>query len=193
MDLVQSLRQGDITYFEIKGLVKSLNNSLETANNCELLRFLLGFRPLLDTLLRDFQKKRKIIVDADKQDLLRKKELSQGESMRTKTFSLDIRAPKEKSVLESLEVSIPLWEDEIRRLQAKVDTRKKRQAEISGSSLVSITAQQQAKAEAALQHLEKVAAIETFTATLLATGALVDLRLQHVIAAYEAQKKNIQF
>jgi len=43
-----------------------------------------------------------------------------------------------------------LWEYEIKRLQAKVDARNKRQIEISISSLVSMSAQQQAKEEAAL-------------------------------------------
>ena len=50
VDLVQSLRQDDGSYFEIKGLVESLTNSPETTSNKELLHFLLGFGPLLDTL-----------------------------------------------------------------------------------------------------------------------------------------------
>jgi len=91
------------------------------------------------------------MANANKQDLLRQKELSQGESLRTEAFSLDVQAKREKSKLEELEANIPLWEDEIKRLQTKVDARKKRQTEISISSLVSISTQQQAKAEAALQ------------------------------------------
>jgi hypothetical protein len=74
---------------------------------------LLGFGPLLDTLARNFQRKREIITDANKQDLLRQKELSQGESMRAEAFSLDIQAQKEKFEPEDLEISIPLWEDGI--------------------------------------------------------------------------------
>jgi len=193
MDLVQSLRQDDGSYFQVKGLIESLNNSPETASNKELLRFLLGFCPLLDTLARDFQRKREITTDANKQDLLRQKELTQGEYMRAEAFSLDVQAQKEKSELEDLDVSIPLWEDDIQRLQAKVDAGKKRQAEISGSSLIAISAQQQSKAEAALQHFEKAAAIEASTATLIAAESLVDSRLQELIAAYEAMKQNIKF
>ena len=83
VDLVQSLRQDDGSYFEIKGLVKYLTNFPDIANNKELLLFLLGFDPLLDTLSRDFQKKREIMATALKEDLLRQKELSQGESLRT--------------------------------------------------------------------------------------------------------------
>jgi len=54
VDLIQSLCQDDGSYFEIKGLVESLTNSLEIASNKELLCLLLGFGPLLDTLARDF-------------------------------------------------------------------------------------------------------------------------------------------
>ena len=78
-------------------------------------------------------------------------------------------------------------------MQAKVDAGKKRQAEISGSSLISISDQQQVKAEVALQHFEKVATIKSSTTTQLVTEALVDSRLQEAIAAYEAMKQNIQF
>jgi len=106
--------------------------------------------------------------------------------MRTEAFSLDIQAQKKKYELEGLEINIPLWEDDIKRLKAKVDAGKKRQAKINGSSLISISAQQQAKTEAALQHFEKAAAIETSTATLLAAEARVDSRLQEAITAYEA-------
>ena len=173
-------------------MIESFNNFPETASNRELLRFLLGFGHLLDTLARDFQKKREIATYANKQDLLRQKELSQGESMRTEAFSLDIQAQKKKYELEDLEISIPLWEDGIKKLQAKVDAGKKRQAEISGSSLISISAQQQEKAKVALQHFEKAAAIKAYTATLLAVEALVDSRLQEAMAAYEAMKQNIK-
>jgi len=83
-------------------LIESLNNSPETSSNKELLCFLLGFGPLLDTLARGFQKKREITTDANKQDLLRQKELSQGDSMRIHAFSLDIQAQKDKSELEDL-------------------------------------------------------------------------------------------
>jgi len=62
--------------------------------------------------------------------------------MRTEAFSLDIQAQKEKSELEGYEINIPLWEDDIKRLQEKIDVGKKRQAEISGSGLISISAQQ---------------------------------------------------
>jgi len=60
VDLVQSLRQDDGSYFGIKGLVKSLINSPETTSNRELLRFLLWFGPLLDTLARDFQRNERL-------------------------------------------------------------------------------------------------------------------------------------
>jgi len=119
----------------------------------------------LDTLAQDFQKKREIAANANKQDLLRHKEISQGESPRAEAFSLDIQATKEKSELEDLETSIPFWEDDIKKMQAKVDAGKKRQAEISGSSLISISDQQQVKAEVALQHFEKVATIKSSTTT----------------------------
>jgi len=125
VDIVQSLRQDDGSYFESKGLVESLNNSSETVSNKELLRFLLGLHPLLDTLARDFKKKREITIDANKQDLLGQKKLNQGESLRTKAFSLDLQAQKEKYELEDLEIGIPLWD---KRLQAKIDAGKKRQA-----------------------------------------------------------------
>jgi len=59
--------------------------------------------------------------------------------------------------------------------------------------LISIPAQQQAKADVALQHFEKVAAIEASTATLLAAEALFDSRLQEAVVAYEAMKRNIKF
>jgi len=78
-------------------------------------------------------------------------------------------------------------------MQAKVDAGKKIQAEISCSSLISISDQQQLKAEVILQHFEKVATIKSSTTTWLATKALVDSRLQEAIAAYEAMKQNIQF
>lgn len=86
-----------------------------------------------------------------------------------------------------------MWEDDLKKLQERIDVGKKRQAELSGSSLISISAQQQVKAEVALQHFEKAAAIEASTATLLAAEVLVDSRLQEVVAAYEAMKQNIKF
>lgn len=165
------------TKLKIKGLVESLKISRETTKNGELLCFLLGFRPLLDTLERDFKKKREIIVDVDKHNLLQQKELSQGESMRTKAFSLDIRAQMDKFELESLEVSIPLWEDEIIRLQEKFDTGKKRQAEINGSSLVLITAQHK-KSRSRSSGFGKSCRNRDFYCHWLATRDLVDSMLQ---------------
>jgi hypothetical protein len=79
------------------------------------------------------------------------------------------------------------------KVAGKVDVGKKRQAEISGSSLISISAQQQSKAEAALQHFEKAAAIEASIATLIAAESLVNSRLHEAITTYEAMKQNIKF
>jgi hypothetical protein len=69
-NLIQSLCQDDGAYFKIKGMVNTLNNSSESANNNNLLRFLVEFELLLEMIARSLQKKKEHNEEANKEGVL---------------------------------------------------------------------------------------------------------------------------
>lgn len=116
-NLMQSLCQDVGAYNEIKGLIELLSNFSKFEHKGNLLRFLAGFEPIFENIAKTFQQKKDLLEEADKQYRFRQKELDQSDLMKAEAFCLEATTRQEEAQLANLMTNIPLWEDEIRKLQ----------------------------------------------------------------------------